>query len=89
MSKSIGNVVDPNELVHGVSTPSDTKPQQKGKKGKQKGKKGKKNAAAEAAAAGYGADVCRIWAASSNFTTDVSIGATYVMSICSVERTNF
>ena len=49
----------------------------KKQKQKQQGKR-KKGGAQDAAAAGYGADVCRIWAASSNFVTDVTIGATCV-----------
>ena len=85
MSKSIGNVIDPDELVHGKKeTPPPTDQQastnsQGKKKKQQQQKKKKKKKAVDPAVTGYGADVCRLWAAASNYTTDVSIGETYVV----------
>ena len=76
MSKSIGNVIDPDELVHGKKEPSPPPTKGKNKKQKQQQKKKKKKKPVDPAVTGYGADVCRLWAASSNYTTDVSIGET-------------
>ena len=76
MSKSIGNVVDPNELVHGTGATGTSSSQGQSGQGRKKQSNKKKKGAEDPAVAGYGADVCRIWAASSNFTTDVTIGAT-------------
>ena len=87
MSKSVGNVVDPDDLVHGTArkmASTEKGNNGKGKQQKQQQKKKKLSPAEEAAASGYGADVCRIWAAASNYKTDVTIGAT---SVCAVLMT--
>ena len=72
MSKSLGNVVAPGDIINGVK--GGPKTPQKGK-GKQKG--GKKTAASGFTTP-YGVDVARLWVGSSDYTRDVSLSPTTV-----------
>nr|POF02591.1 isoleucine--trna ligase [Quercus suber] len=78
MSKSIGNVIDPNEIVAGTLLPP--LKQKKGKKTKDPGKQ----SAADATVPQYdslGPDVLRLWVASSDYTRDVSIAVPVLQEV--------
>uniref|UniRef100_A0A0G4HKH4 isoleucine--tRNA ligase n=1 Tax=Chromera velia CCMP2878 TaxID=1169474 RepID=A0A0G4HKH4_9ALVE len=82
MSKSVGNVVDPLEVIEG----SDKAAGGGGavetgkKKGKGKGGKGKGGGGA-LGFPGYGADVLRLWVASVDFSGDVLIGKALIQQV--------
>jgi isoleucyl-tRNA synthetase len=66
MSKSLGNVVAPGDIINGVKGGS-----------KQKASKGKKGVKGGSTGSGfstpYGADVARLWVGSSDYTRDISL----------------
>jgi isoleucyl-tRNA synthetase len=71
MSKSIGNVVSPEEIIAGTissSTTTTTQPAQKSKKSPKQ-------------ALPLGPDVLRLWVASSDFTRDVIVSNTVIKSV--------
>lgn len=76
MSKSIGNTISPSQIISGELLPPI-------KKKKQKGKNAKVEQAAGAAPTydAMGSDALRLWAASSDYTRDVTIGQPVLMSI--------
>lgn len=73
MSKSVGNVVSPQDIVSGPVNGSATS-RKETKKKKKKGQQGKNKNQALLSQGGLGADALRVWAASSNYTVDVAIG---------------
>ncbi len=75
MSKSLGNVVAPGDIINGVKGGDAANGGKKGKGAKQK--KGKA-AASSGFTTPYGADVARLWVASSDYTRDVSLSPTSV-----------
>ncbi|KAF2635451.1 isoleucyl-tRNA synthetase-like protein [Massarina eburnea CBS 473.64] len=74
MSKSIGNVVAPSEIMSGELLPPIKRKKQKGTNQEQS-----KNAAPLYDA--MGADALRLWAASSDYTRDVTLGQPVLVSV--------
>jgi isoleucyl-tRNA synthetase len=75
MSKSLGNVVSPSQIMSGELLPPVKRKKQKG---------AKQDPAAKSAPPTYdamGADALRLWAASSDYTRDVTIGQPVLMSV--------
>ncbi|EON62429.1 isoleucyl-tRNA synthetase [Coniosporium apollinis CBS 100218] len=76
MSKSLGNVVSPAQIMDGSLLPPVSR--------KKKKQKGQEKAAASSATPSYdamGADALRLWVASSDYTRDVVIGQPVLQSI--------
>ncbi|CAK4032323.1 related to isoleucine--tRNA ligase [Lecanosticta acicola] len=73
MSKSLGNVVSPDEILSGSLVPH--------AKGKNKGKSLPPPPSKQAQQAMMGPDVLRLWVASSDYTRDVSISQPVLQSI--------
>ncbi|PFH56217.1 hypothetical protein XA68_16888 [Ophiocordyceps unilateralis] len=67
MSKSLGNSIGPDELIHGHLSPPRAKP--------------KKDEWYSPKADALGPDVLRLWVASSDFTTDVMIGPSIMQPV--------
>ncbi|PSN70421.1 isoleucyl-tRNA synthetase-like protein [Corynespora cassiicola Philippines] len=78
MSKSLGNVISPSQIMSGELLPPI-------KRKKQKGQKQPQAKAGEAAPAptydAMGSDALRLWAASSDYTRDVTIGQPVLLSV--------
>jgi len=77
MSKSLGNVVAPGDIINGVKGGSKSASNVKGQKGKQKRKAGK-GGSAHGFTTPYGVDVARLWVGSTDYTRDVSLSPTTV-----------
>jgi isoleucyl-tRNA synthetase len=71
MSKSIGNVVSPDEIMAGTVASTSTKPTPPAQKSKKSPKQ----------ALPLGPDVLRLWVASSDFTRDVIVSDTIIKSV--------
>jgi len=71
MSKSIGNVVSPDEIIAGAVASISTKPASPAQKSKKSPKQ----------ALPLGPDVLRLWVASSDFTRDVIVSDTIIKSV--------
>jgi isoleucyl-tRNA synthetase len=71
MSKSIGNVVSPDEIIAGTVASTSTKPAPPAQKSKKSPKQ----------ALPLGPDVLRLWVASSDFTRDVIVSDTVIKSV--------
>ena len=69
MSKSEGNVIAPDEIIHGATYPPDSL-----KKDRRKGKSGSFTASP-------GPDALRVWVASSDFTKDVIVSDTAIKNV--------
>jgi isoleucyl-tRNA synthetase len=74
MSKSLGNVVSPEEIISGVLV-------QLPKAGKNKGKPSKPVPTPKSQNTSLGPDVLRLWVASSDYTKDVSISQPVLRSV--------
>ncbi|KAF1958802.1 isoleucyl-tRNA synthetase-like protein [Byssothecium circinans] len=74
MSKSIGNVVAPSQIMSGELLPPI-------KRKKQKGVKQEQPKDASPSYDAMGADALRLWAASSDYTRDVTLGQPVLMSV--------
>ncbi|CAI6335928.1 unnamed protein product [Periconia digitata] len=74
MSKSLGNVVAPSQIMSGELLPPVKRKKQKGVKTEQP-----KNASPTYD--GMGADALRLWAASSDYTRDVAVGQPILMTV--------
>ncbi|TDH71990.1 hypothetical protein CCR75_002438 [Bremia lactucae] len=76
MSKSLGNTIAPNDFIHGctMSLPVDTPIKSKKSKRGQTSTSSRKDIKVPA----YGVDVLRFWVATTDYTTDVSIGPAIV-----------
>ena len=90
MSKSLGNVVTPRDLIDGPPPEAEAPPEaaaaeeaapKKGKKRKQKKKQPKKGEGAP-----WGAEVLRLWVAMSDWTRDVAVGDTVLSKAREVHR---
>ena len=73
MSKSIGNVVSPDQIMEGTLLPP--------LKRKGKNASARASAVTKASYDGMGPDALRLWVASSDFTKDVSLGQTVLKAI--------
>lgn len=76
MSKSLGNVIAPEEIISGTLIPASTKA-----KNKNKAKSGQDLPARSKAQSTLGPDVLRLWVASSDYTKDVSISQPVLQSV--------
>ena len=90
MSKSLGNVVTPRDLIDGPPPEAEAPPEaaaaeeaapKKGKKRTQKKKQPKKGEGAP-----WGAEVLRLWVAMSDWTRDVAVGDTVLSKAREVHR---
>ncbi|KAL6712429.1 isoleucine-tRNA ligase [Coniothyrium glycines] len=76
MSKSLGNVISPSQIMSGELLPPIKRKKQKGK-----GAKPDQNGTAAPAYDAMGPDALRLWVASSDYTRDVTIGQPVLMSV--------
>lgn len=76
MSKSIGNTISPAQIMSGELLPPVKRKKQKGKNPKQD-----KTSVATPTYDAMGSDALRLWAASSDYTRDVTIGQPVLMSV--------
>jgi isoleucyl-tRNA synthetase len=77
MSKSLGNVISPFQIMSGELLPPVKRKKQKGVKQEATAAKAKHTPTYDA----MGADALRLWAASSDYTRDVTIGQPLLMSV--------
>ena len=73
MSKSLGNVVSPEEIISGALVQAP--------RGKKNGKRQQQAPSSNSQKTSLGPDVLRLWVASSDFTRDVSISQTVLQSV--------
>ena len=76
MSKSLGNVISPSQIMSGELLPPIKRKKQKGKNAKQE-----QNVNAAPAYDAMGSDALRLWVASSDYMRDVTIGQPVLMSV--------
>lgn len=76
MSKSLGNVIAPEEIISGTLIPASTKA-----KNSNKAKSGQLSPVKVKAQSTLGPDVLRLWVASSDYTKDVSISQPVLQSV--------
>lgn len=76
MSKSLGNVIGPEEIISGTLIPASTKAKNKNKKDS-----GQLSPVRARVQSNLGPDILRLWVASSDYTKDVSISQPVLQSV--------
>ena len=81
MSKSLGNLITPEQLIQGPTSPSSSHPPSKSQSQSQSSKAKKPTIPKTLLEKAWPVDVLRLWVASSDFTYDVSLGVQQMLKV--------